>query len=146
MRALWIIIAVSFFGLGAVAKSIDTVGKDTLSTNTPNKQVLKLNVKLAKLQVDLATVQSRIPDDEDKVKTTASDSQRALEESRDKSAGAVGGDAADAKRAAKAARKAARATKDAEKAVQKLQDDRDKIKKLNGLIEEIKGKISQLQQ
>src|ERR1700744_5694908 len=98
MKKLYILIAVSCIGLYAQAKPLEKQAKDTLQTNnTQNKEALKLNVKLAKLQVDLATVQNRIPDDEEKVKNTAEDSRDALKKSNEKAAAAVGGDAGDAK-------------------------------------------------
>lgn len=138
MKKLWTLIIVTGVGLSAHAKALNIVKTDTVKSVVQNKDVLKLNVKLAKLQLDLTTVQNRIPDDEEKVKSTADDARDALKTSRDKAAGAVDGDAGDAKKAAKAAKKAARATKDAEKASQKLQDDQDKVKKLNSQIEELK--------
>ncbi len=110
-----------------------------------NKQIAKLNLKLANLNNELADTRSRIPVDSVKLESALTESHDAQVKSRKRSEQAVGGDTDDARLAEKQAKKAAKLTNEAEDAAKQLEQDRKKATKLGKQIEKTQKKLDEAQ-
>src|ERR1700748_3632820 len=145
MKKLIIIIAIGFCALHSQA--FTSVKYDAAKTDSAqlNKQINKLNLKLADLNKQLAETRTQIPVDSAKLESLLDKSRDAKVKSRKRSEEAVGGDLGDVKSAEKQAKKATRETKEADDAANQLERDRKKEQKLLKEIEKTQGELTKAQ-
>ena len=129
MKKLILILAVIFGSLQSRAGVYLNKGTQ-IDTTKLNKQIKKLDLKLADLNSQLVEIRTRIPIDSVKVESMLERSHEAQVKSRKRSEQAIGGDIDDAKLAEKQAKKASKETRAAEDATKQLEDDRKELKKV----------------
>lgn len=129
MKKLILILAV-FFGNLQSRADVYLIKGMQIDTIKLNKQIKKLDLKLAGLNSQLIEIRTRIPVDSVNVENTLNRSHEAQVKSKKRSEQAIGGDVDDMKLAEKQAKKASKETKAAEDATKQLEDDRKELKKV----------------
>jgi hypothetical protein len=142
-KLIFILIIISCALVSQSAAAYTPIQTDTVKLN---KQIKKLNLKMADLNSQLIETRTRIPVDSVKLESALTRSHEAQVKSKKRSEQAVGGDMDDVKLAEKQARKASKETSAAEDATKQLESDRKKVKDLQKQLIKTQQELDKLQQ